>query len=318
MTKNLFNKKRLLLILFFLVATNWVCIGSTRSDSGAELIIAVKARDSKSVEQLIRKGVDVDQKDEKGVTALIFASAVGDLKIIDTLLQNGANVNARPKTGYTALMVAARAGKVDAVQRLIKAGADVNARTYMGEGLAYTPLIAAAWADQPQPEAINFLLKSGAAKDRVSIINAVTLSKERKFESNVKELTKTLRKTELILLFFQWKSWNRMIFGLLVAVLGVLIWPILSFRKSFNPLMATRLKKIFCLQLIVHAVFIFGSVILLLTAGWQMSSGLFGMIAFSYYFALAGSLGIIASLMAVISTDQNHHFGSEPLRHAQS
>jgi len=77
------------------------------------------------VAEAIRCGVDVDSRDsEHGETALMFALTRNRDTVVEILLQAGADVNARDQRLFTPLVFAHGL----AVERLIRAGADVNAR----------------------------------------------------------------------------------------------------------------------------------------------------------------------------------------------
>ena len=60
---------------------------------------------------------------------LYQAAVAGNTGKVEQLLRKGADVNARSKKGRTALMVAAQRGHTETVKVLIAAGADVNARS---------------------------------------------------------------------------------------------------------------------------------------------------------------------------------------------
>jgi hypothetical protein len=62
------------------------------------LIRAVQSGDLKKVQQLVAKGVDVNQTDDVGFPALSIAASNGDEKMTQLLLKVGANVNARSAT----------------------------------------------------------------------------------------------------------------------------------------------------------------------------------------------------------------------------
>jgi ankyrin repeat protein len=81
---------------------------------------------------LIEQGVDADETDHFGNTALHLALAYPELTAL--LLENGADVNAKNALGNTPLHLAVKDRR--AVEALLAAGADVNARN----GLDKTPL----------------------------------------------------------------------------------------------------------------------------------------------------------------------------------
>jgi uncharacterized protein len=80
------------------------------------------------VEELLSRGVDVNEHDEFDQTALHFAAREGHYKIAQVLLTAGATVNAQDKLGQTPLMLAAERRAVDIVELLLAHGAAVNLR----------------------------------------------------------------------------------------------------------------------------------------------------------------------------------------------
>ena len=87
------------------------------------------------VKFLLNHNADIDAKDSRGYTALMYAAAswgAGN-PIIRLLLDAGANVNARNLYRGTALMVATgKYGHVRTVQLLLDAGANPNLRDKYG------------------------------------------------------------------------------------------------------------------------------------------------------------------------------------------
>ncbi|CAL1541509.1 unnamed protein product [Lymnaea stagnalis] len=77
-------------------------------------------------QEIIRREVDVNSKESKGWTALMFATTSGDIEIVQQLIETGANLNAQNEEGWTALMLAARHKHVDICKHLITKGASVN------------------------------------------------------------------------------------------------------------------------------------------------------------------------------------------------
>jgi ankyrin repeat protein len=62
--------------------------------------------------------------------ALLDAARKGDLKQIQKLLDSGVDVNQRDKTGFTALHWAAMANRKEVAELLIQKKADINAREF--------------------------------------------------------------------------------------------------------------------------------------------------------------------------------------------
>ena len=72
--------------------------------------------------------VDIDESDENGRTALIWASEYGHEKVVQMLVDLGADVNAQGGEYGNALCAASAAGHEKIVQILVDAGANVNAQ----------------------------------------------------------------------------------------------------------------------------------------------------------------------------------------------
>jgi hypothetical protein len=79
-----------------------------------------------AVELLLKNKVDINYKNEKGMTPLHLAAAGGHNEAVDLLLRNGALVNIQDSRGVTPLMMAAIAGFVGTVKMLIEKGADLS------------------------------------------------------------------------------------------------------------------------------------------------------------------------------------------------
>lgn len=99
----------------------------------------------------------IDTKDAQGITPLHRAAAAGEGDTIEVLVAAGADVHAVDNQGLTPLHRAAAAGDVDAINALIARGADVNAK----DNQNLTPLHHAAGAGNV--EAIKALLAKDAS-----------------------------------------------------------------------------------------------------------------------------------------------------------
>ncbi len=93
----------------------WVLVGGLVISSwGADggLIDASRAGDIGRVTSLIASKADVNLKDEKGGTALMYACVEGHVEVVRLLLAAKADVNARTAGGETALIYAAQSGLI--------------------------------------------------------------------------------------------------------------------------------------------------------------------------------------------------------------
>ena len=108
---------------------------------------------------LIQAGAEVDARDNDGFTPLMeVAQNRNNPEVLNVLIQAGADVNAKAGNGRTPLMIAAvRNYNPDLLSALIQAGADVNARDNDG----WTPLMLAA-ANNGNPEVYRILIQAGA------------------------------------------------------------------------------------------------------------------------------------------------------------
>lgn len=82
---------------------------------------------------LAQKGVNVDQQDEDGWTALHWASWSGLDRVVERLIDSHAKVDNKEGNGYTPLMLAAMRGNDRAVVMLLYRGADRNLKNRDGK-----------------------------------------------------------------------------------------------------------------------------------------------------------------------------------------
>ena len=92
------------------------------------LLQAAEKGHLEQVKTLVKKGADVNAKDQNGQTALMAAAGRGHLEMVKLLIDKGADVNASDENGRTALMEAAMSGQLQIVEILNDKGPDVNAK----------------------------------------------------------------------------------------------------------------------------------------------------------------------------------------------
>ncbi|XP_051497806.1 ankyrin repeat domain-containing protein 54 [Apus apus] len=113
-------------------------LGPTGKESHAlkRLREAANSNDLDTVQQLLEDGTDPCAADDKGRTALHFASCNGNDHIVQLLLDHGADPNQRDGLGNTPLHLAACTNHVPVITTLLRGGARVDALDRAGR----TPL----------------------------------------------------------------------------------------------------------------------------------------------------------------------------------
>ncbi|MGO4890673.1 M48 family metallopeptidase [Anaerobacillus sp. MEB173] len=123
------------------------------------LIHAVVEADIEQVYALLEEGVDPDEQDMDGWTALHWAVKDVNTDVTKAILDSGADPNLMDYYGETPLMKAAWDGRAEMVTLLLEAGGTINEQDYNG----WTPLIYAVQSGDI--ETIQILLNAGANQD---------------------------------------------------------------------------------------------------------------------------------------------------------
>jgi hypothetical protein len=147
------------------------------SAGGKTLCEAAAKGDQELVKVLLKKGADVNAKDTKGMTPLVYAVLGGYERIVKTLLDGGADVNAIANDGRRALYVAVARGDLGIVRLLIKSNADVNVKDGHGSTVLHT---AAVWNRQ---EIAEMLIKADADVSAIDEEGNSTLDLARRWGS---------------------------------------------------------------------------------------------------------------------------------------
>lgn len=143
-------------------------------DNAKKFIQAVKDNDVKTVTRYVKdyyynsRKVDLNTRDEAGVTAVSHAARLGHIEILNTMLKFGLNANTPDKEGHTPLAMTFINKQREAAKVLISRGADVNAHAadYI------TPLHFAA--HQGDIEIVKMLVSYGADINAVITNNGYT------------------------------------------------------------------------------------------------------------------------------------------------
>ena len=128
---------------FDLLTDGFMLFGSAVGRNGKTVLMYAvgnhEARvDAKAIEELLAAVKRIDQNDDNGRTAPMYAAAnpTADTGILEQLIEKGANVQAADNTGKTALMYAAEGGDIGKVRLLLAAGANASVQTQDGKTAA--------------------------------------------------------------------------------------------------------------------------------------------------------------------------------------
>lgn len=160
----------ILCLCFVLSLHTPVMLCSTGQDDH-QMIEAAKNGETETVIQLIReKGVQLNTRNNNGVTALIFAANNGHYNLVKELLDVGASIEDKSNNGMTSLNWACKWGHFDVAALLVARGADIATSDIEG----MTPLM---WASKSRSEPlVKLLLKNGAQSATKNIYNGTALS----------------------------------------------------------------------------------------------------------------------------------------------
>uniref|UniRef100_A0A4W5MFX8 Kinase D-interacting substrate of 220 kDa n=1 Tax=Hucho hucho TaxID=62062 RepID=A0A4W5MFX8_9TELE len=129
-----------------------------RSDNGqTPLMLASEQGSIAIVQELIRRGANVNLDDVDCWSALICAAKEGHVDVVKELLDSSAYIEHRDMGGWTALMWTAYKGRVEVTKVLLDNGANPNTT---GQQYSVYPIIWAA--GRGHAEIVQVLLKNGA------------------------------------------------------------------------------------------------------------------------------------------------------------
>lgn len=131
-------------------------VAATVARAESPLADLVKAGDRDGALAMVRAGIDVNQPQNDGTTALLWAVYQVDAELVRLLLRNEADPDARNNFGATPLSEAARVANPELVKLLLDAGADPD----LGNTDGQTPLMLAAWTGVT--EVAELLIRAGA------------------------------------------------------------------------------------------------------------------------------------------------------------
>ncbi|XP_058177359.1 ankyrin-3-like [Anopheles ziemanni] len=129
-----------------------------QNDTNTAFLRAARAGDLSKLIEYLETGqvTDINTCNANGLNALHLAAKDGHYDIVNELLKRGANVDNATKKGNTALHIASLAGQKEIIQLLLQYNASVNVQSQNG----FTPLYMAA--QENHDECVNYLLAKGA------------------------------------------------------------------------------------------------------------------------------------------------------------
>lgn len=107
-----------------------------------ELLQSAEKGDLASVQGFVKKGANIEAKDQSGSTPLMIAVGNADTAMVKFLLDRGASVDTRNPDGADVLMEAAQMGRVSIVELLLQKGTDQRAlNEAIYRAIAYQPMM---------------------------------------------------------------------------------------------------------------------------------------------------------------------------------
>jgi ankyrin repeat protein len=130
------------------------------------MFLAIQHGNLSATDEFLRGGVDVNSRDESGITPLMAAARGGHIDVVRRLLAAGARIDACVPVWGTPLMVAAVSGQHDVMRELVARGANVDAVSPTGQTALW---IARMAGDE---KAVRILTAAGAvAEGRCAVPN---------------------------------------------------------------------------------------------------------------------------------------------------
>lgn len=137
------------------------------SQINTDLMAAVVRNQADAVSNLIQAGADIEETNEAGCTALIWAAALKRNDILGLLLEAGASASSADAKGRTPLMFAAKAANLIAIEKLLNEGADVSASETDGIGEKGQTVLHHAVTVADNADVLRLLIEAGAVVDAI-------------------------------------------------------------------------------------------------------------------------------------------------------
>ena len=142
----------------------------------ADLLQVVGSGDHEQLQTLLHAGVAVDQRDARGNTALLLATARNDIDAARQLIEAGADVNAKNAIHDSPYLLAGAEGRLEILELTLAHGADLKSTNRYG-GTALIPA-----CERGHVAVVARLLKAGVDPDHINnlgwtgLLEAILLS----------------------------------------------------------------------------------------------------------------------------------------------
>jgi ankyrin repeat protein len=141
-----------------LIVTVILIFCSAAKSQDDKFLTAAANGDVAKVNSFLKKGGDVNTKNNLKWTALSYAAKFGHLDVVKALIENGANINYKNNTGFTPVVIAFLNNQENVFKHLIDNGADVNIKDMVGMSvLAYA-------VKENKLNAVKYLVDNGKAE----------------------------------------------------------------------------------------------------------------------------------------------------------
>lgn len=142
-----------------LIAAGFKSEPEKANEFSKSLLQAAAEGDIAQIKSLLSKGVEINTRDERGLTPLHHAASSGHNDIVELLIAKGAETNSKDKWGYTPLYYAIWSQHKDIVKLLVAKGADVSLKPEKD----YPPLHYAVWMEDV--DIVKVVVDNGAKFD---------------------------------------------------------------------------------------------------------------------------------------------------------
>ncbi len=119
-------------ITLFVMALSILLLGACSREYTTEMMNAAKDGNLQAVQAAAQRGGEVNQRNNKGKSALMYAASEDHFEVAQWLVEQGADVNVVDEFGTTALIVAATSGHDQLVKLLLDHGANPRVRDDSG------------------------------------------------------------------------------------------------------------------------------------------------------------------------------------------